>query len=148
MPWKQLYHTKDGHIAADRLKWHSYYERHVPQGMLSFLQIARKPRFLKARRSGEGFKRTNRHSNQFNSCHWTPPTSLPPVIITTAPVRNQIMNETKTPHFGGGVDEKVNPRDFIKSVCLYFRSHSYTDEKEKVNNLSLFVKTDSEAEKW
>ena len=58
------------------------------------------------------------------------------------------MNETKTPHFGGGVDEKVDPRDFMKSVCLYFCSHSYTDEKEKVNDLSLFLKTDSEAEKW
>ena len=58
------------------------------------------------------------------------------------------MTDTKAPHFGGGIDKKVDPRNFIESVCLYYHSHSYTDEKEKVNDFSLFLKTDSEAEKW
>ena len=53
-----------------------------------------------------------------------------------------------TPSFGGGVDEKIDPRTFMKQVRLYFLSHSYTDEKAKVMDFALFLETDSEAKKW
>ena len=91
--------------------------------------------------------------NQFDSHHWIPPTSQPVATAQPAPPMkinpsHKTMTETKAPHFGGGIDKKVDPRDFMKSVRLYYRSYNYTDDKEKISDFSLFLKTDSEAEKW
>jgi hypothetical protein len=56
-------------------------------------------------------------------------------------------NNDSTPEFAGGIDEKMDPRDFLKKIKLSFRKWN-VDENKQVEEFGLYLKTDSEAEEW